>query len=88
MEYVMSFRLVWVISYQLLMYWEKNELFFIPNTQFQIKFKYRLNYMIVFAGMKVMKVMIQRKRSSKINSQVCNIPLLHYSFCKYLFKLS
>lgn len=41
--------------------------------------------MIVFAGMKAMKVMIQRKRSSKINSQVCNVPFFsdHNSFCKF-----
>lgn len=33
--------------------------------------------MFVFLGMKVMKVMIQRKRSFRINSQVCNVPALN-----------
>ena len=44
--------------------------------------------MIVFAGMKAMKAMIQRKRSSKINSQVSNILFFfcdHTSFWNYFF---
>lgn len=33
--------------------------------------------MFAFLGMKVMKVMIQRKRSFRINFQVCNVPALN-----------
>lgn len=58
--------------------WMGNQCYFDYFTLCRQNYMYFSHYMFVFPGMKAMKVKTQRKRSSKINSQVCNTPFEQY----------